>query len=503
MKSLAWRPLLAIAAVHFLLHMVTAGNYGIFRDEYYYLACARHLAWGYVDHPPLSIAVLALARAILGEGLIALRLVPALCGAGLIVLSGSIAASMGGGRFAQALAGLSMAIPGVVQVITGSYSMNALDLVFWTLAWMTLVAWINSRRPRSWILLGLTMGVGLMNKVGLLIMGAALAVSLLATAHRRVLATRGPYIAGAIAGVIFLPHLVWQMVHGWPTLEFIETAQRYKITAMSPAAFLVEVVMEQHPANLLIWVLGLGWLLFTASGRHYRLLGLMFIVGMVLLMLQRAKPYYTAGLFPILLAAGACAWESIARRPKLGWLRPVLLIVLLANGLFSLPMGVPVLPIETYARFQEWTGIAPAAQEVGHTHQLPQHYSDRFGWKELVEKVSDAAADLPPAEREDLFVLARNYGQAGALEYWSRDRAVPPVFSGHNNYYFWLPEQRPIGTVIVVGWSEEEVRGAFNDVTLVGSITNRWAQEGGTPIWIARDPTLEWKVVRERIRGFS
>jgi hypothetical protein len=503
MKLLAWRPLTAIAAVHFLLHMVTAGNYGIFRDEYYYLACARHLAWGYVDQPPLSIAVLALVRAVLGEGMIALRLVPALCGASLIVLSGFIAASMGGRRFAQVLAGLSMAIPGVVQVITGFYSMNALDLVFWALAWVTLVAWINSPRPRTWLLLGLIMGLGLMNKVGLLVMGAALAISLLATGHRRVLATRWPYIAGAIAAVIFLPHLVWQAAHGWPTLEFIETAQRYKITSMSPLAFLVEVVLEQHPTNLSIWVLGLGWLLFAACGRRYRLLGLMFMIGLVLLMLQRAKPYYAAGLFPILLAAGACAWESIARRPKLGWLRPVLLIMLLANGLFFLPMGVPILGIETYERFQEWTGIAPAAQEVGHTHLLPQHYSDRFGWKELAEKVSDVADKLPPEEQANLFVLARNYGQASALEYWSRRNALPPVFSGHNSYYFWLPEDRPMGTAIVVGWSEEEIRKAFNEVTLVGTITNRWAQEGGTPIWVAREPTLKWKVVRESIRAFG
>ena len=220
-----------------------------------------------------------------------------------------------------------------------------------------------------------------MNKIGLLVLGAALAMALPLTALRRTLRTPAPYVAGGLALLIALPHVMWQQAHGWPTLEFIANAQREKIVAMGPVAFLSEVILEQQPATLPVWVAGLAWLLFAARARRERLLGLSVVIAGALLMLQRAKPYYAAGLFPVLFAAGAYAWEGFTSHGARRALRPVLVVVLAGSGLFFLPLGVPILPVDMYARWQHWTGIAPAAQEVGHTSQLPQHYADRFGWR--------------------------------------------------------------------------------------------------------------------------
>jgi 4-amino-4-deoxy-L-arabinose transferase-like glycosyltransferase len=498
----AWLPLLAIAAVHAAVHLATAGNYGIFRDEYYYLACARHPAWGYVDHPPLSIGLLAVVRALLGEGVPALRLVPALAGAALIVLTGRTTATMGGGGFAQVLAAAAMAIAGVVQVITGFYSMNALDILFWAAAWSLLAAWLAEPRPGIWPLLGVVLGLGLLNKVGLLVLGAALGVALLAGSPRRVVLTRGPWLAAGIAVLLFLPHLVWQVLHGWPTLEFIENARRYKIAALSPQAFFGELVLEQHPANLPIWAAGLGWLLFARTGRRFRLLGITVVLALAILLLQRAKPYYAAGLFPVLFTAGACAWESLAGRRRLRWLRPVLLAFLAVNGLFFLPLGVPVLPVESFARWQATTGIAPAAAEVGHTSELPQHYSDRFGWEELAAEVSRVVSSLPDGERGRAVIIAQNYGHAGALEYWSGKYSLPRVVCGHNSYWFWAPHDLDLDVVVVVGWSEDDVRESFAEVERAGTLVHPWALESGLPIWVARRPTRTWPELHRELRMF-
>jgi hypothetical protein len=498
----AWVPVVSIAAIPLALQLITAGHFGIFRDEYYYLACARRLAWGYVDQPPLSIAVLAFVRFLFGDGIHALRLVPALCASAIIILTADIAARLGGGRFAHVLAAVAMSIAGVVQVITGFYSMNALDLVFWAAAWAMLARWAAAPSPRRLVWLGVLLGLGLMNKIGLLVLGAALALALPLTPLRRTLRTPAPYLAGALALLIFLPHILWQMSHGWPTLEFIANAQREKIVAMPPLAFLGEVVLEQHPVNLIVWVAGLGWLLVAPRAQLHRLLGFTVAIAAALLLLQRAKPYYAAGLFPVLFAAGACAWEGFTSHGRRRALRPVLLVLLAGSGVFFLPLGVPVLPVDTYARWQHWTGIVPAAQEVGHTSQLPQHYADRFGWEELAAEVARVVHTLPPDEHARVVIIARNYGEAGALEYWRERYGLPAVVSGHNNYYFWAPADVPLDTVVVVGWREADVRKSFADVVQAGALRQPWALENGVPIWIARRPILTWPVLLANLRNF-
>ena len=495
-------PVPGIAALPVVAHLLTAANYGIFRDEYYYLACARHLAWGYVDHPPLSIALLALFRAAFGEGLTTLRAVPALCGAAVIVLSARIATGLGGGAFARTLAATATAVAGVVQVVSGFYSMNALDLVFWAAAWALLVAWVADPAPRRMIELGILLGFGLLNKIGLFVLGAALALALPFTRLRREIRKPAPYLGAGLSLLLFAPHVGWQILHGWPTLEFIENARRYKISHLAPHRFFGEIVLEQQPANLLVWGAGLVWLLFALRGRPFRPLGFVVVVAFALLLLQGAKPYYAAGLFPLLFAAGACAWEDFTASGRRARLRPAFVALLATCGLFFLPLALPVLPPEKLARWQRATGIAPAAAEVGHTSELPQHYSDRFGWEELAAEVARVVEGLEAEERARVVVIAQNYGEAGALDYWRKRYGLPPVVSGHNSYAFWSPAELPLDPVVVVGWREPEVRESFGSVERAGTLEHPWALEAGLPIWIAREPRLPWSVLRERIRFY-
>ena len=219
------------------VQLVTGPAYGLFRDELYYLACADHLAWGYVDQPPLSIAVLAAVRALLGDSLPALRLVPALLDGVLVLLAADLARTFGGGRFAQALAGLAVAVTPVFLAMCGFYSMNAFDLVFWSLAVLIVARIIAADDRRGWLPLGIVLGLGLENKISVLFLGAGLAVALVVTPLRRHLRRREPWLALAVALLLFVPHVVWQAQHGWPTREFIANATRYKNTALSPLDF--------------------------------------------------------------------------------------------------------------------------------------------------------------------------------------------------------------------------------------------------------------------------
>ncbi len=499
----AWHVVLVPALVFVGLHLATNAGYGIFRDEYYYLACAKRLAWGYVDHPPLSIAVLAVWTAAFGDGAWSIRVLPTLSGGAVVVIAALIAAELGGRRSAQLLAAIAAGTTGVTAVLGGFYSMNALDLLFWAVAWWLVARLLRTGEPRLWVWLGATLGLGLMNKVGLLLFGASLAAALPFTPARRWLITRWPWIGGALAAVIIAPHVVWQTAHGWPTLEFIDAAQQHKIAAMTLPQYVGEVILEQHPPNVLVWLAGLGWLLTAASARRFRLLGLTAFLVLALLVVQASKPYYAAGVFPVLFAAGGCAWERwTSGRQRAGWAPAALAALLVLTWIPLLPMTYPVLSPARYMRWQRAIGIAPAASEAGHAAaEMPQHYSDRFGWEELAVAVSKAYEALPEADRPSAVVIAANYGQAAALEYWARRYTLPPVVSGHNNYFLWGPGDRRWDPALVVGYDEEDAREAYADVQEVARVSAPWALERNT-VLVARGLTRPRNSVWPLLRRF-
>ena len=240
--------LLLLALAKTALHLATIANYGYFRDELYYLACADHLAWGYVDHPPFSIAVLAVTRSLLGDSLLAIRLPVVLAGALTVVLTGWLARELGGGRFAQVLAGLAVVFMPVALVMATFYSMNALDLLFWLGAVYVFVRIINTGDAWLWGGFGAIVGLGMLNKisVGFLVFG--LLVGLALTKQRHLLLSAWFWLGGVIAALLFLPHVIWQIANGFPTIEFMRNASELKIQAMPVGAYLGAQVLYTSPA---------------------------------------------------------------------------------------------------------------------------------------------------------------------------------------------------------------------------------------------------------------
>ncbi|HEV2093750.1 MAG TPA: glycosyltransferase family 39 protein [Rubrobacter sp.] len=260
---------LLLAFVKLLVHLLTANNYGYFRDELYYIAAGERLAPGYVDFPPFVALVTALVHATLGDSLLALRLLPALAGAAVVVLAGLMARELGGGRLAQGLAALAVLVAPNFLVFGTFVSMDAFDQLFQVSAAYVLLVILKRDRPRLWLLFGLFAGLGLLTKVTMLFFGFAVLVALLVTPARRHLLTPWPWLGGAVAFVFLLPYLLWNAARGWPTLEFWEEYGG-KVDEASPVEFLVEQIVTMQPPALPLWLAGLGFYLFAREGRPYR-----------------------------------------------------------------------------------------------------------------------------------------------------------------------------------------------------------------------------------------
>jgi 4-amino-4-deoxy-L-arabinose transferase-like glycosyltransferase len=398
------------------LQLATGWRYGLFRDEFYYLACANHLDWGYVDHPPLSIVLLAGVRGLLGDSLPAVRLVPALLFGLLVWLAARLARELGGGRFAQSLAALAVAIAPEYLALTGFYSMNAFDLVFWAVAALLVARLVRTDDVRLWRPLGLVIGVGLLNKISMLFFAFGLAVAVLATPLRRHLARRELWEGVLLALVCLSPYVLWELRHDWATLEFMRNVARYKNVALSPLSFATAQIREVHPLNAPLWLLGLAWLLFGPTGRRFRALGIVFVATFAVLAVQHSKPYYLGPAFPMLLAAGAVVVEGVTEARPWRWVRPALLFLLATGGAVTAPLAIPVLPVETLIAYQRALGVTPTAGENNRLGPLGQHFADRFGWQELTSEVARIYAALSAEERMRAKIVTRNYGEAGAID---------------------------------------------------------------------------------------
>ncbi len=486
-QQVAWRPLLIVAAVQFLLHLLTTGNYGVFRDEYYYLACADRPAWGYVDQPPFSIWVLAAWKTLFGQSIHALRLLPALCGSALIVLAGAVAARLGGGRWAQLFAGAGSGIGAAGLVICGFYSMNCYDFLAWTGAYYLLIKIAGTGDGRWWPWLGLLLGLGLFNKIGVLVFGLALALGLIATRHRRHFRDPRLYLSGAAALVFLVPYALWNVAHDWPTRQFIDNAKQYKIAAVPPLDFLSENILEANPVTVPLWLGGLLWLLIARSAKPYRIVGLMFVVTWVFLVLQKSKPYYFASSMPVMMAAGGVAWERWTSAGRRRWVRWAMAVNLVVGLIVFLPLALPILSPPDLDAYQKRLGIVPNTGEVGHDSALPQYFSDRFGWRNLARVVAEVYDDLPLEDRPRTIVLGENYGHSGALEYWSKDYDLPPVYGPHNNYWLWGPPPAGEQTVVIAtGIDRDDLEQIFEEVITAGVAETPWAMESRISVLVCR-----------------
>jgi hypothetical protein len=490
--------------LYIAIQLITGTNYPMFRDEFYYLACASHLDYGYVDQPPLSAFLLSIWRFFFGDSLLSIRVLPALCGVMLMFVTVLITSEMGGKKFAQVLSALAVMVTPAYLGINGFYSMNCYDLLFWALLLYIIVRIINTGNAKLWITFGVITGIGLMNKISVLFFFAGLAISILFVSERKYLKDKNFWIGVLIALLIFSPYIVWQFFHEFGTIEFMRNATNYKNVSMPLYAFMFAQVLELNPFNAIIWITGLIAVFTSTVLEKYRIFGFMYIIILMIFALQGGKPYYMYPFYPVLISAGVVTITNFSVAKNIKWLAGSFTAVIVISGILLAPLAIPVLQPESFISYQNFIGIKPPQAERGRSPLLPQLFADRFGWKEMTEKVAGVYNSLSDSEKEMTAIYAQNYGEAGAIDYYGKKYGLPPVISGHNNYWLWGCGSDSVSTVIIVGGDLEDLLDVFNEVVVADEHSHNYAMpfESDLRIYIARGLKKPMKEIWEKVRFY-
>ena len=445
---IAWGWLLAAAALRLVLHAVVGSGNGFQLDELHFLACGRRPAWGYVDHPALVPWLARMAESLFGPGITPaeLRGFSALAGAATVFLAGLVARELGGKRYAQGVAALTVLVMPLFVSTGELFGTVVFDQMAWALAFWLVVRTLRTGAGRGWLLVGLAAGVGLEIKLTMYLFGLGLAVALVATpVGRRHLRTVWPWLAGALAGGLILPNVFWQQAHGWATLEFMHNNNRWTRQEWTPAAFLLAQVVHVGPLAVPLLALGVRW-----AGSREAVPGARFIlwiagtVGAVLLILQ-GKPYYLSPVYPALAAAGGVALETwgprLAERLGRAWTRGLRLGLAAGLVLGALPFAPVTLPILPPDRLADSWAL-----------WFNPDLTASVGWPELAAQVAAAVDELSPEEQSRTTILCVSFVEAAAIEQFQPALAARmPVVSPHNTYWLWGPGRRDPQTVILVG----------------------------------------------------
>jgi hypothetical protein len=487
-----------------LFHLSTAQRYGVFRDELYYVACGAHLDFGYVDHPPFVALVARLAHALFGTSLLGLRLFPALAGAATACTAALLARELGGRAYAQRLAALCVSLGGNTLFSFQVLSMNAFDHLAWVLCWWLAARALRTGNERAWLGFGLTAGLGLENKISVLFLGAGIALGVLVF-RRDVLARRGIWLAALMSALLFLPHVLWQVGHGFPTREFIANAQAEKMVALGPGTFLALTLPEAGAAAAPVAVAGLLGLVLRRAWRPFLALAAAFLAVLLYLAFSHAKPYYAAPAFALVFAAGGATLVALGSDAAARWARGAVLLLALLGGLVLAPFAKPLLSEDTYVRYAARLGVTPSPAERQELGRLPQHFADMHGWRELAEAVARVYHALPPEDRAVARAFGQNYGEAGAIDFFGPELGLPPALSAHNSYFLWGPGDASGEILIVIDDERERLLELFEEVELAGrtDCTDCMPYEDDLPIWVCRGlkrPVSEvWPAIKRYI----
>lgn len=501
------RLLLGLALFTVFLHVFVSffTEYGYFIDEFYYIACSKHLAFGYVDQPPLSILLLALNRWVLGDSLPAIRLLPAFASGAVVFFTGLIARRLGGRSAAQGIAALGAVVAPANLVFSGFYSMNPFECLLWATIAYVVIRMIQEENPKLWLLVGLLLGLGLQMKHTIILYALGLGVGMLLTAERRFLWNRWFVYGCLIAFLLLLPNIIWEILNGIPSLEFYRNAMTHKNVPTSPAGVVVGQIIIMNPATLPLILLGLVFFFRREEGKKFRAFGwAYFIVLTAMIIGQSSRPDRIAAAYTIIFAAGAVVVEQYAAAMKRHWLVLVVTVFLVVGGCVVAPISVPLLPPATLVRYMSAIGFSMNI-ERGKSSALPQWLADRFGWQQLAAEVSTVYRSLRPNLKQNCVIITGSYGQAGALEFYSKQYELPPVYSTHNSYHSWGPPPDSVKTYIGVLMRKRDLEGFFRYVDIAGLFSCEYCMnyESEIPIYIARGPREPVSEVWPRVRTFE
>lgn len=513
-----------LMVLNFIIHMVTGWAYGIFRDEYYFIAMSNHLDFGYVDITPVAVYLMALTRFLFGDSIYAMHVLPAVAGSFVILFGGLIARKMGGGRFAQVLTAIAVMAASMYISFAGSFSYDVFDQLMSAVVIYLLVRILRDEgTPKTWVLLGFMAGIGIMVKITMGVLLVSLVFGLLMTRARKHFANKWIWIAGAIALACFVPYAVWQVQRDFPFLHYLGNYVQYRSTHATVWELFVYELLVMNPVSAILWLGGLV-LLFTKKGRVFRPFAWSFFFYFTAAVIFAIKYYALAGVFLPLLAYGAVWFERGYKRVRQPeeegalwpdgtkfWTVPraVLVSIMVVSALLVYPTNVPVLPVKDYIAYNSVTGFGTSVKsEDTKLAALPQHFADRLGWEELAQAVSDTYRSLPEPERKECRIFCGNYGEAGAIDYYSEKYGLPGAISGHLSYYYWGYDGYNGKCLIIVGYPADAydfLRQHFKQVTVARTFHADYIMpyENDNPIFICRDLNIPVDEMWKKLQSFG
>src|SRR5881409_2016756 len=436
-----------LAVANFLLHLYFNNRYGYFRDEFDYMSCGDHLAWGYVDQPPLIPFLIHICRALLGDSLRSIRFIPALASSLLIVQTAAIARELGGRRYALLLSAVCVLIAPQYLSNGSLLGTNCLEPNSWMgCAYFAILA-IQRNGPRYWLWFGVLAGLGLEEKYSIALFGLGIVVGLLLTEQRRVFLNKWIWLGGLAALLIFLPNVLWNIKYDWPFIQLIRGIRAEgRDVVLGPFSYFFQQTLLVNPLTAPIWLAGLFALLFSMRLKPYRALGWCYLVCYTVFFMLHGKNYYLA------------------------------------------PVVVPVLSPDGFLAYTKYLPFKLPVMEHAHARAaLPQWYSDQFGWKEIVDETAVAWNRIPAAERQGCGIFAQDYGQAGAIDFFGRRAGLPPALSGHQTYFLWGPRGYSGNCMIVLDDRREVLERLWEHVEYVGtSADNPYALEKQIDVFLCK-----------------
>src|SRR3989442_8498436 len=468
-----------------LLHFVFNNRYGYFRDEFDYMACGNHLAWGYVDQPPLVPFLVRLSRMVLGDSLRSVRFLPALASSIVVVLAAMIAREFGGRRFALLLSATAVFIAPIYLSGGSLLTTNSFEPLLWMGCVYSAILAIK-RDPHYWLWFGVVAGLGLEEKYSIAVLGFGIVVGLLVTRQRDVLSKKWFWLGGVAAFLIFLPNLVWNIHNHWPFFELMHNIRASgRDVRLSAFEYFTQQLLLLHPLTAPIWITGLCALLWSRRLKDCRVLGWSYVAAFIAFVALKGKNYYLAPIYPMLFAAGAVMIETGVERLRQAWLKPAIIVLLIAGGAWFTPLVIPVFSVDHFISYMNNLPFKVPRSEHSHERAvLPQHYADQFGWEEMAAMTAQAWSRVPQEERRDCGIFAQDYGQAGAIDFFGPRYGLPPALSGHQTYFLWGPRNYSGNCLIVLDDKKERLDQLFDHVEYVGTSDNRYALERNISVFL-------------------
>lgn len=497
-KSLTW-----LGIFNFILIYASSftPGYGYFIDEFYYVACSNHPAWGYVDQPPLAPILLTLFKFIFGTSKYAIRILPAFAASVTVIFTGLIAKKYGGGKSAQFLSALCLMCSPIYAAMSGFYSMNAFEPMIAVIVFYILLNQIIDGNPKHWVIIGILFGIALMNKhtAGLYI--ALIPLCLLFTPYRGILFNRWFLLCVIISSVIFLPNILWNVFNGYPTLEFYRNITLYKNVPSTPVQFFLNQIPAYSPFVLPFWLGGSLYLLFGKEMKKFRFAGYLFLLVFFFFMVTgTSRMDRLAFAYPLVIPAGAILFDYLKKNKIFGKLYFIIYILLIGWQAAILPLLIPYLSYEKTAALTKSLGMQTEL-EKGNKPLISQTIADRIGWEEKVDMVGTvyrSVNDTLPADlKNKIAVLGENYGMAGAVDLYGREKyGIQNVICPHNNYYFWsreLLKNNSLVYILAINHPSEydNFKKSFNVVDSTGlSFDNKYctSHERNLTVFICSQP---------------